>query len=138
TSLRLFNSINHYDLGIERCCLTGGERLAPYLDAYSVDLFLSAHSSDVQEALEAGIAAAQIYDAPPTHEPEIEQIRIAFDGDGVLFSDESESIYQAKGLQAFIEHEKRKARETLPEGPFAKLLHALSHLQRNQQFDKPP
>ncbi|MCM1193843.1 MAG: 5'-nucleotidase [Butyrivibrio sp.] len=58
------------------------------------------------------------------------QIRIAFDGDAVLFADESEAIFQEKGLNAFEENEKAHASEPLAEGPFASFLKKLSDLQR--------
>jgi 5'-nucleotidase len=129
TSLRIFNSIRHHGLDITRAALSGGAPLAPYLQAFSVDLFLSRDEADVRRALEAQVAAALIYDRPedPTEAPE--EIRIAFDGDAILFSDESERIFQEQGLEAFSRHEAEKAREPLTEGPFAHFLHKLSHLQ---------
>jgi 5'-nucleotidase len=139
TSLRIFNSIEQHGLDITRGALTGGAPIAPYLGAFSVDLFLSLYEDDVQAAVDAGVAAALLYAKPenPT-EDEIGQIRIAFDGDAVLFSDEAERVYQIQGLDAFIEHEKRNARRPLPEGPFAKLLKTLSHLQLEYKgSDKP-
>ncbi|MGF1612385.1 MAG: 5'-nucleotidase [Gammaproteobacteria bacterium] len=130
TSLRIFNSIEHYQLDITRAALTGGAQLAPYLHAFSVDLFLSLYEDDVQAAINAGVAAALLYEKPenPTDET-IEQIRIAFDGDAVLFSDEAERIYQEQGLDAFVQHEKLNAKKPLPEGPFAPLLKAISYIQ---------
>ncbi|MDI9490968.1 MAG: 5'-nucleotidase [Bacillota bacterium] len=141
TSLRIFNSIEHYDLGITRAALVGGASIAPYLNAFSTDLFLSANESDVQEAINTGIAAGIIYthpEFPIDPHKEIDQIKIAFDGDAVLFSDESERIYQEQGLEAFLEHEKLNARKPLPEGPFAKLLKTLSFLQKEFPNDEVP
>jgi len=141
TSLRIFNSIEHYGLDITRAALSGGESLAPYLTAFNVDLFLSANEGDVQEAINAGFAAGVICthpEFPIDPMKEIGQIRIAFDGDAVLFSDESERIYQEHGLEAFIEHEKINALKPLPEGPFAKLLKTISYLQRKLPNDKVP
>lgn len=139
TSLRLFNSINHYGLDIQRAVLTGGASLAPYLKAFSVDLFLSAHEADVRAALETSVAAAVIYQPPGESliDPE-KELRIAFDGDSVLFSDESERIYAESGLPAFLAHEKLNARKPIPEGPFAKLLQTLSGLQRDPGFGEHP
>ncbi len=108
---------------------------------FNTDLFLSANESDVQEAINAGIAAGIICTHPGfSIDPykEIEQIRIAFDGDEVLFSDESERIYQEQGLEAFLKHEKINAHKPLPEGPFAKLLKTLSFLQNEFPADKVP
>jgi 5'-nucleotidase len=130
TSLRISNSINHYNLDVTRAAFTGGEPVAKYLNAFDVDLFLSATEEDVQAAVESNVAAGLIYDGPSKYyQDPLQQIRIAFDGDAVLFSKESELIYQQQGLEAFIEHEKLNAAKPLPEGPFAKLLKTLSYLQ---------
>ncbi|MGA2581293.1 MAG: 5'-nucleotidase [Bryobacteraceae bacterium] len=129
TSLRIFNSIDHYGLDITRAVLAGGAPLAPYLSAFDVDLFLSADEADVQAAANAGIAAGLIHQAPQNGDGPVDQLRIAFDGDSVLFSGESERIYQEQGLAAFMAYEKANARKPLPEGPFAKVLRALAILQ---------
>lgn len=133
TSLRIFNSIEHYGLDITRAALVGGSTISPYLSAFKTDLFLSANEKDVQEAIDANIAAGIIcgnssIDINPADD--INQIRIAFDGDAVIFSDEAERIYQEKGLQAFSEHEQKNAEKPLPEGPFAKLLRTISIIQK--------
>ena len=95
----MFSSIEHYGLDITRAVLSGGENLSNYLASFGVDLFLSADEEDVQSAVNAGFAAGIIYPhADDYQRKEIEQIRIAFDGDAVLFSDESERIYQEHGL----------------------------------------
>ena len=139
TSLRIFNSIKHYGLDIRRAALSGGAPLSPYLHAFSVDLFLSLYEDDVQTAVNAGVAAALLYDKPadPTEE-EIDQIRIAFDGDAVLFSDDSEQIYQTRGLEEFIRNERENAQNPLLPGPFAKLLKTLSYIQSQHQDGPPP
>ena len=130
TSLRISNSINQHELDITRAAFTGGEPVAKYLNAFDVDLFLSATEEDVQAAVESNVAAGLIYDGPGHgREDPLQQIRIAFDGDAVLFSPESEMIYQNQGLEAFLQHEKQNAEKPLPEGPFAKLLKTLSFLQ---------
>ena len=139
TSLRIFNSIKHYKLDISRAALVGGAPIASYLSAFKTDLFLSANEFDVQEAINANIAAGIICshsDLPINPDGDIEQIRIAFDGDAVIFSDESERIYQNHGLQAFAEYEYKNAQKPLPAGPFAKLLKTLSVIQR--QFSQGP
>ncbi len=133
TSLRIFNSIKEYGLNISRAVLAGGTDIAPYLTAFKTDLFLSAREEDVQQAINAGVAAGTIctptvFDIDPNRENR--QIKIAFDGDAVIFSDEAEKIYQEKGLQAFSEHEELNAKKALPEGPFAKLLKTLSFIQK--------
>ena len=130
TSLRISNSIDNYNLDITRAAFTGGEPVAKYLNAFDVDLFLSATEEDVQAAVESNVASGLIYDGPSANpQNPLEQIRIAFDGDAVLFSEESELIYQREGLEAFIQHERINAEKPLPEGPFAKLLKTLSFLQ---------
>ncbi len=141
TSLRIFNSIEHYKLDISRAALVGGTSIAPYLDAFKTDLFLSANEEDVQEAINANIASGIICDhsaLPINPNEDINQIRIAFDGDAVIFSDEAERIYQAEGLQAFAEHEQKNAQKPLPEGPFAKLLKTLSIIQQKFPEDMVP
>lgn len=138
TSLRLFNAIKHHGLDIHRAILTGGEPTAPYLHAFDVDLFLSASPADVSQALGAGIAAGLIYPTPWTLADPREQIRIAFDGDAVLFTAESERIYQQEGLPAFHAHEIQNAHVPLAEGPFAKLLRTLSTLQGDSPAESSP
>lgn len=141
TSLRIFNSIEHYSLDITRAALVGGASISPYLSAFNTDLFLSANENDVQDAINAGIAAGIICthpEFPIDPHKEINQIRIAFDADAVLFSDESERIYREQGLEAFLKHEKINAHKPLPEGPFAKLLKTLSFLQKEFSEDEVP
>lgn len=131
TSMRIFNSIKHYDLDITRAVLSGGASLAPYLQAFNVSLFLSLHEDDVQAAVNSSVAAALLYQKPENAFEELGQIRIAFDGDAVIFSDESERIYQTQGIEAFEKHEHENALKPLPEGPFARLLKALSFIQNS-------
>jgi len=131
TSMRIFNSIEHYGLDITRAVLSGGASLAPYLKAFNVSLFLSLHEDDVQAAIDSGVAAALLYQKPENALEELDQIHIAFDGDAVIFSDESERIFQTQGIEAFEHHERENALRPLPEGPFARLLKALSYIQNN-------
>lgn len=141
TSLRIFNTVKYYGLDITRAVLSSGSPLAPYLEAFKTDLFLSAHEDDVQHAINAGIAAGIICgDGIHTYncDQPIKQIRIAFDGDAVLFSDESERIYQEQGMQAFEENEQRNARNPLPAGPFAKFLKTISDLQKEFPAEEVP
>jgi 5'-nucleotidase len=131
TSMRIFNSIKHYGLDITRAALSGGASISPYLQAFNVSLFLSLHEDDVQAAIDSSVAAALLYQKPENALEELGQIRIAFDGDAVIFSDESERIFQARGIEAFEIHERENALKPLPEGPFARLLKALSFIQNN-------
>lgn len=141
TSLRITQSIEHYNLDITRSAWTGGENISRYLSPYKVDLFLSANEHDVQEAIDAGFAAARIYKfGKYTPETKIDKqlIKIAFDGDAVIFSDESEKIYKEKGLEEFIKHERENANKPIPEGPFASLLKSVSKVQSEfNNKDKP-
>lgn len=141
TSLRVFNAIKHYGLNITRAVLASGASLAPYLEAFRTDLFLSAYEDDVQSAIDSNIAAGIIcsdgihtYD----YEHQIKQIRIAFDGDAVLFSDESEQIFKEHGLEAFEENERKNAENPLKAGPFAKFLKTLSELQKDFEAEEAP
>lgn len=132
TSLRIFNSIAHYGLEITRAVLSGGSSLSSYLSSFGVDLFLSANDEDVLHAIMAGFAAGRIYtNTLADYDPleTVQQIRIAFDGDAVIFSDEAEQIFQKEGLAAFVENEKEKAKQLLPKGPFARFLKTISDLQ---------
>lgn len=131
TSLRIFNSIEDYGLDITRAALTSGAGITPYLKAFKTDLFLSANSQDVQEAINNGVAAGRILTgaAHTDTRRKIDQIRIAFDGDAVLFSAEAEKIYQKNGMHAFAEHEKLNANNPMRKGPFANFLSTLSHIQ---------
>lgn len=129
-ALRISKSLEHYQLPITRSAWTSGTPLSRYLGAFGVDLFLSADPVDVQSAINGGIAAARILPDVLRHaQVESPQIRIAFDGDAVLFSDESERIYQERGLEAFLEHERANANRPLPDGPFARLLRNLAVIQ---------
>jgi len=129
TGLRIMNSIDFYNLAITRAAFSGGARLGPLLKAYSVDLYLSMNREDVQDAAEHGISSAMLYAPPQQFNPDADEIRIAFDGDAVLFSEESEIIYRQQGLDAFLEHEKAFAEIPLPEGPFGRVLKTLSRIK---------
>ncbi len=129
TGLRVFNSIQHYGLAISRAAFVGGRSPYPYLSAFGCHLFLSTHAEDVRSALDAGFAAATILSGGPRRAASNE-LRIAFDGDAVLFSDDSERVYQNGGLAAFQAHEREAAREPLGGGPFKPFLAALNRLQR--------
>lgn len=131
SGMRVFRSAQHYGLPIQRGSFTRGQSPWRYLKPLNANLFLSTHLSDVRAALGAGVPAAQVYphsalasDAYP-HE-----VRIAFDGDAVLFSDEAERVFQAEGLSAFQKHESDKAAQPLLAGPFKPLLAALHRLQQ--------
>jgi 5'-nucleotidase len=131
SGMRVFRSAQHYGLLIERGSFTRGQPPWRYLKPLHANLFLSAHLSDVRAALDAGVPAAQVYPhSAHASEAHPNEVRIAFDGDAVLFSDEAERVYQAQGLSAFQKHETDKASLPLPAGPFKPLLAALQRLQQ--------
>lgn len=129
TGLRIFNSIQHYQLDITRAAFTSGESPYRYIQAFGSHLFLSTNADDVREALHAGCAAATLMGPNPYDHGE-SQIRIAFDGDAVIFSDDAERIFHEQGLDAFTSKEQRAASTPLPGGPFKGFLSALHQLQQ--------
>ena len=133
TGLRIFNSIQHHGLDIRRATFTSGAPTWPYVKPFGADLFLSANPDSVRRALENGVAAATILPAAqrrgavaPQHH---DQLRIAFDGDSVIFGDESERVSREHGVEAFGRHERERAHEPLSGGPFRGFLDALHRLQ---------
>lgn len=129
-SLRAFNSIEHYQLGIKHGSFTSGRTVSPFVPAWEIDLFLSNETIDVQQAVASGVAAARLGSLPQKHANAIEdEVRIAFDGDAVVFSEESDQIYKEHGLKAFLEHEKRNATLPMAGGPFGNFLKKLSSLR---------
>ena len=138
SGLRVFRSAERAGLRLERGVFTRGANPYRYLDALKANLFLSANENDVMSALESKVPAARVYpesaQAASRHSGEV---RIAFDGDAVLFSDEAERVYQRDGLDAFTRHETAHALQPLPPGPFKPLLEALQRLQAAAGTDVP-
>lgn len=132
TGLRVMNSVEHYGLAITRAGFTNGRAPYRYLQSFSCDLFLSAKMDDVTDALRAGYAAGLVYAPPVPLDKEESEVRIAFDGDAVLFSPESERIYKEKGLLDFHQNERDLADVPLGDGPFKGFLKKLHGIQ--QQF----
>jgi 5'-nucleotidase len=131
TGLRVFNSIRHYGLDISRAAFTSGSSPYRYVSAFGAHLFLSADPRDVRMALRAGCAAATILPLQerPAASDEGQELRIAFDGDAVLFSDEAEQVYRTHGLTVFNAAETAAAHQPLRGGPFKDFLVALHHIQ---------
>ncbi len=131
SGLRVFRSAQHFGLPVQRGVFTRGESPWRYLRPLAANLFLSTNEADVRSALAAGVPAARVYPqsarASAAHPGEV---RIAFDGDAVLFSDEAERVFQAEGLAAFQDHERSRAATPLAPGPFKPLLEALHRLQQ--------
>jgi 5'-nucleotidase len=131
SGMRVFRSAQHFGLPIERGVFTRGTSPWRYLKPLNAHLFLSANEADVRSALSAGVPAARVFpqsarasDAHPN------EVRIAFDGDAVLFSDEAERVFQRSGLDAFQAHERAQATTPLAPGPFKPLLEALHRLRQ--------
>lgn len=133
TGLRVFNSIELHGINITRAAFTCGHSPYVYLPSFKADLFLSVNSDDVSMALKNGHASATLLTGPGYQDDETEEIRIAFDGDAVLFSDEAEKIYKSRGLEDFTRHEVEKSGIPLPPGPFKGFLEALNRLQTAYQ-----
>lgn len=141
TGLRIFNSIQHHRLDIGRAAFTRGESTHPYISAFGAHLFLSAEAEDVRKALEAGFAAATILPSAAsasTAAIKSSQLRIAFDGDAVLFSDESERVFKEGGLGAFETNEVSSAKQPLPGGPFKTFLAMLHQIQLDYPAETSP
>jgi 5'-nucleotidase len=131
SGMRVFRSAQHYGLDIERGVFTRGESPWRYLRPLQAHLFLSANEADVRSALAAGVPAARVLPhAARAGDAHPNEVRIAFDGDAVLFSDEAEQVFQRGGLDAFQQHEVERAEMPLPDGPFKPLLLALHTLQQ--------
>jgi len=137
TGLRVFNSIEHYGLSISRAAFSGGEMPYRYVRPFGAHLFLSADPEDVKAALDAGFAAATILPSK-ANEKDGGLLKIAFDGDAVIFSDEAEQVYQKGGLAEFEASEKAAAESPLPGGPFKEFLAALHNIQSNYPAKKSP
>ena len=130
TGLRIFNSVQHYELQIQRAAFCGGESPYRYISAFGAHLFLSTEPEDVRHALDHGVAAANLVSRRGGGSSDSEQLRFAFDGDAVLFSDEAERVYKSEGLEAFQDSEQASAHQPLSGGPFKPFLAALQKLQR--------
>jgi 5'-nucleotidase len=138
SGLRVFRSAAQAGLAIERGVFTRGRSPYHYLDPLKANLFLSANETDVMGALEAKVPAARVYpESAQAASRHADEVRIAFDGDAVLFSDEAEMVYQRDGLEAFTRHEIARALQPLPPGPFKPLLEALHRLQAASGKDVP-
>lgn len=139
SSLRITNAIKEHNLDITRSGWTSGSDISKYLKAFKVDLFLSADEKDVLNAIKSGVASAKILPmSADIKNSQNQEVRIAFDGDAVLFSEESELIYKEKGLEAFIEHEKQNKNNPLKKGPFAKFLLTIASLQQKFKDKQSP
>jgi 5'-nucleotidase len=131
TGLRVLTSIRKQELGVTRFAFTAGEAVVDYLEAFDVDLFLSTNVKDVQRVIDSRSCAGAVLTAPPVDPSQMatDQVRIAFDGDAVLFAEDSELVFKTKGLEEFQKVEDLEQDKPLGEGPYASLLIKLSRLQ---------
>lgn len=137
TGLRVFNSIQEYELDITRAAFSGGDSPYRYIEAFGCHLFLSTDGDDVRHALEQGVAAATLMPSEK-EQSSSKQLRFAFDGDAVLFSDEAERVFKKHGLDAFTENEQKAAKTPLTGGPFKNFLAALHQVQAEFTGDDCP
>lgn len=137
TGLRVFNSIQHHGLAIERAAFCGGESPYRYMEAFGCDLFLSTVAEDVRHALAAGVAAATLLPSKAQTGGD-DLLRLAFDGDAVLFSDEAEKVFKREGLEAFRSSERDAAKRPLQGGPFKAFLAAVHRIQQEFSPDACP
>lgn len=136
TGLRIFNSIGTHDLDIVRAAFSSGASPHRYAKPFGCNLFLSTEANDVAGALANGVAAATLISTPRSANP-ADLLKIAFDGDAVLFSDEADQVYARDGLAAFAESEAQAADRPLGGGPFKPFLEGLHRLQREFEDDCP-
>lgn len=131
TGIRVLNAIRAHKLNITRSAFTAGESGADYLNAFEVDLFLTTNENDAQTVIDSGYCSSAVLSIPPTYKCDIPdgQVRIAFDGDAVIFDESSELVYKKEGMEAFHENENKKKDIPMNEGPFAKFLIKLAKLQ---------
>lgn len=136
TGIRVLQNIRNKKLKISRHAFTGGESVIDYLEAYDVDLFLTTTIKDAQKVIDGKTCAAAILKSPPEKfkQTPVDQVRIAFDGDAVLFDDSSEIVYKAEGLDSFNRKEDQQQNMPMKEGPYAALLKKLSKLQERLPF----
>lgn len=135
---RIFRSAEAHGLNVTRGAFTDGREIWPYLKPFNVTLLLSAEADQVVRAIEEGHPAALVLPPPETLEEDVEEVRIAFDGDAVLFDDESERVYQEQGLEAFQARERELADVPMSPGPFEPFLRALQRIQSKFPPDKSP
>ncbi len=131
TGLRIFKAIDHYGLELGQGIFTAGKSPVQYLEAIGAHLYLSAHAPHVRSAIERNVPSAQVYTGIGHATCDESELRIAFDGDAVLFSDEAERLYQQEGLKSFVRNESEKVMEPLSPGPFKHFLAGLLNLKRS-------
>ena len=140
TGMRVFNSIEHYGLGIIRAAFTRGDSPFRYIPAYNVSLFLSANATDVAEALAKGYPAGVVLPSAANDDERDDELRVAFDFDGVIADDSAEKVYQTQGLEAFHRQEAQEGNEAIAPGPLTDLFLKLGNLRKleDEREEKEP
>jgi 5'-nucleotidase len=112
SGMRVFRSAQHYGLPIQRGVFTRGQPPWRYLRRWRPTCSCPPNEADVRSALDAGVPAARSTRSRRTRlgDAHPDEVRIAFDGDAVLFSDEAERVFQREGLSAFQSHEREPRR----------------------------
>lgn len=133
TGLRVFKSIDHYKLPISRAVFVAGSNPFQYMEAFNASLFLSGNPADVKQAVERGFPAGCIYPTDYIDDDDDQELRLAFDFDGVIADDSAETVFQQEGaLESFHDHERQRAAEPLPAGPLYRFLTEISKLQKRE------
>lgn len=127
--MRVMRSIQTLGLDIQRGVFTSGEDRFKYAVEMGADLFLSANEQEVAAAVAAGVPAARMTPGLASDNGD-EALRVAFDGDSVLFSDASDAVYRAGGLDAFRQHEAKLASVPMEGGPFKRVILKLVAIRR--------
>jgi len=136
TGLRVMKSIQHHDLSISRAIFMQGHAPYEYIDALNISLFLSGSKDDIMSAIDSGFPAGHILQFNNKKEDQSEGLRIAFDFDGVLADDTSESVMEGKGLEKFHDHETQRVMEPHKAGPLHKFLLGISRIQKLEEEKK--
>lgn len=130
TGLRVMRSIDHYCLPMTRAIFMQGKAPYDYIPALNISLFLSANKSDVTAAIQRGFPAGQVLDSHQIDEAD-DNLRIAFDFDGVIADDESEAVMQrSEDVSEFHQHEVQNVMQPHKQGPLANFLIKVSKIQR--------
>ena len=135
TGLRVFRSIRHYGLDITRAGFFSGRAPYKYLPSYNATLFLSANEEDVRAACNCGFAAGRVLDSK-MEEDGGDELRIAFDFDGVVANDDAERVFQEEGIEAFYSKESSNAQTPLQPGLLADLFSKIAALQHLELIRK--
>lgn len=137
-SIRIFNSLEHYGIHIERAIFTGGKPLVNYIKTNNIDLYLSCNKEDVKGVLNENMAAAMVYNRQKIYEKNTDEVRIAFDCDCVIFDSQSENIFKEGGLQAFEDNERKLKDVDMSAGPFKNFFCKLGEIQRLFDYELTP